>query len=144
MYVSRYYSEKKIDYINLFILISIPISVIHIYLSYKMSLDYVWYKLSNIGQLLYVSLAIIILYNICTKINNKKVEYFVNIINPHTFNIFLYHVLIINIMQFAIYPHFNLSIKYQFLISTFIIFTSVITYCYIANIFNTKKNGQNH
>ena len=116
-----------------------PLTIAHIYFSYKMSLGGFWYKPSGIGQSIYVSLACIVIYNLCIYFKNAKIEKIVNFIEPHTFYIFLYHILFMNILDFVIYPHFNLSIKYKFLISSAVIFLIILGYCYLRNHFQRKK-----
>ena len=138
MYIAKYYLDKKIDYIKTFAIIFIPISIIHLYLSYKMSLGFVWYKLSSIGQVLYVALAIAIIYCLSKKINNKKIDKIVDLINPHTFNIFLYHILVMNGIQFCIYSNVNLSVKYKFVINCVIVIGGMFGYCLLRKLM--KKN----
>ena len=104
-----------------------------------MSLGNFWYKPSGIGQVIYVSLACIVIYNLCLYLKNTKVEKFVNFVEPHTFYIFLYHILFMNILDFVIYPYFNLSIKYKFLISSIVIFSIILGYCYLNNCIQRKK-----
>lgn len=140
MYIAKYYSQKQLDYIKVFAIIFVLILIAHIYLSYKMSLGFVWYKLSSIGQVVYVSLAIAILYYICNKIKNKKIEQITNFINPYTFNIFLYHILIMNIMHWCVFPNFNLSLKDKFIVNTMTILISIFSYCSIKN--NIKKTRE--
>lgn len=117
----------------------IPITLIHIYFSYKMSLGDFWYKPSGIVQVIYVSLACVVIYDLCLYLKNVKFEKIVNFFEPHTFYIFLYHILFMNILDFVIYPYFNLSIKYKFLISSIFIFLIGLGYCYVKNYFQKKK-----
>lgn len=138
MFVAKHYTEKKIRPSWLYWAAFLPISIVHIYLSYKMSLGGFWYKYCEIGQALYVALATILIYNLCIKIDNKEINKIVKFVEPHTFYIFLYHILIMNIMQFVIYPHFNLSVKYQFCISSIVVFGTIFIYCWLKNLLKKK------
>ncbi len=108
----------------------VVISVIHLYLSYLMSIEELWYRNSPIWQVVYSTLAILTLYCVCKKINDNKLDKIINFINPRTFNIFLYHILIINILQFVVYPNYNLGIKAQFIITTCVVMACFLLYCF--------------
>lgn len=138
MFVAKYYTEKKTRLSLLYLSVFLPLSIVHIYLSYKMSLGGFWYRNSGIVQVIYVTLASLLIYNLCIKISNTKVERFANYINPHTFYIFLYHILVMNIMQFVIYPHFNFSVKYQFFITSSVVLGAIFVYCWIRNSIKIK------
>lgn len=139
MFLTKINSSINKKHLVILSTVFIPITLIHIYFSYKMSLGGFWYKPSGIGQVIYVSLACIVIYNLCLCFKNVKIEKTVNFIEPHTFYIFLYHILFMNILDFVIYPHFNLSIKYKFLISSIIIFSIILGYCCLKNRIQRKK-----
>lgn len=139
MFLSKINASIKQKHLVIFSALFIPLTLIHVYFSYKMSLGGFWYKPSGIGQVIYVSLACIVIYDLCLYLKSTKLEKVVNFIEPHTFYIFLYHILFMNILDFVVYPFFNLSIKYKFLISSIIIFFIILGYCYIKNYFQKKK-----
>jgi len=140
MFVSNH--KKEDESTNSLILKIICFSAIfipHMMLSYKMSLGDYWYRISGGVQVLYNTTSILLVYSICKLVKNAKVDKIVDFINPHTYIIFLYHIFIIHVLQFSVYPHFNLNLKYQFLISTIVVFGSVLIYCFIAN--RIKQRG---
>lgn len=139
MFLSKINASINKKHLVIFSALFIPITLIHIYFSYKMSLGDFWYKPSGIGQVIYVSLACIVIYNLCLYFKNVKLEKAVNFVEPHTFYIFLYHILFMNILDFVIYPYFNLSIKYRFIISSIVIFSIILGYCYLRNYGQSKK-----
>lgn len=139
MFFAKICTSLNKKHLRISLSLFIPITLIHIYFSYKMSLGNFWYKPSGIGQVLYVSIACILIYNICFLIKNVILEKLVNFIQPHTFEIFLYHILVINFLDFIIYPYFNLSIKYKFIITNVALFFVIFAYCYVKNYFNRKK-----
>ena len=142
MFVAKYCTKKEIQPFWVYVIGIVPITLVHIYLCYKMSLGGYWYKYSGIGQVLYVSLACIVIYNLCSKNKSKKLEQGIDFVNPHTFYIFLYHILVMNILQFVIYPHFNLSIKYQFILSFIIVYSVIFIYCWIRNPKKKKEQSE--
>ncbi len=142
MFVAKYCTKKEIRPFWAYAIGFVPIAIIHIFLCYKMSLGDYWYRYSGIGQVMYVSLACIVIYNLCLKNRSKRLEKWVDFLNPHTFYIFLYHILVMNILQFVVYPHFNLSIKYQFILSLVIVYSAIFAYCWIRN--QVKKNKPSH
>ncbi|MBQ9314120.1 MAG: acyltransferase [Clostridia bacterium] len=142
MFVAKHYTKKEIRPFWGYVVGFVSIALIHIYLCYKMSLDDYWYKYSGIGQVLYVSLSCVLIYNLCIKNKSKGLEKMIDFINPHTFYIFLYHILVMNILQFVIYPHLNLSIKYQFTISFIIVYFVIFIYCGIRNLKKKKEQSE--
>ena len=139
MFAEKYYTKKEIRPFWGYAIGVVLIALVHIYLYYKMSLGDYWYKYSGIGQVLYVSFACVVIYNLCLKNRSKRIEKLVDFVNPHTFYIFLYHIFVMNILQFVIYPRFNLSIKYQFLLSFVIVYTTIFAYCWLRNLIKKKK-----
>ena len=139
MFFAKLSAQANRKHLGISLAIFIPITIVHIYFSYIMSLGDFWYKPSGIGQVIYVSLACIVIYNLCLYFKNSKVEKAVNFIEPHTFYIFLYHILFMNILDFVIYPYFNLSIKYKFIITSVAMFLVIFAYCYVRNYFHRKK-----
>ena len=133
MFVAKYCTKKEIRPFGAYAIGFVPIALIHIFLCYKMSLGDYWYRYSGVGQVLYVSFANVVIYNLCLKNKSELLEKWIDFVNPHTFYIFLYHILIMNILKFDIYPHFNLSIKYQFILSFVIVYTVIFAYCWIRN-----------
>jgi len=124
---------KKTNCFPLLYTLFLIVSVIHIYLSYKMSLGKLWYKYSGIGQVFYVTISIMVIYRLCTVLKGQKLDMFVSFIDPNTFSIFLYHILIMNVMQFVVYPHFNLSMKYQFVLTSIVVISVIFLYCFVKN-----------
>ena len=139
MFVAKYCAKKEIRPFLAYAIGFILIALIHIFLCYKMSLGDYWYKYSGVGQVLYVSFACVVIYNLCLKNKSEILGKWIYFVNPHTFYIFLYHILVMNILQFVIYPHFNLSIKYQFILSFVIIYSVIFAYCWIRNQVKKKK-----
>lgn len=141
MFVAKHYTKQEIRPFWVYLVGFVPTALAHIYLCYIMSLGNYWYKYSGIGQVLYVSLACVVIYNLCLKNKNEKIEKWIDFVNPHTFYIFLYHILIMNILQFVIYPRFNLSIKYQFIMSFVIVYFIIFIYCWIRNLKKKKEEA---
>ena len=138
MFLAKYRAEKPIRPVWLYAAAFLTAAGVHIALCYRMSLGGFWYRNSGIGQVLYVTTAILLLYICSMKTDCKKVEAIVEFFDPHTLNIFLYHILIMNIMQFVVLPHYDLSIKFQFLIISAVVFTVIFLYCLLMNFLKTR------
>jgi peptidoglycan/LPS O-acetylase OafA/YrhL len=109
------------------------VSVFHLSLSYVMSIGEMWYRSSPFWQVVFSMLVILVTYGICKKTKDKSIDKITGFFNPHTFSIFLYHIFIIHVLQFVIYPHFNFTIKLKFLITSVVVCSIITLYCFIMN-----------
>lgn len=139
MYVAKY--NKKIKANQLLKRAIIPfimIAIIHITFSYMANIGGLQYRSAPILNIIYVILAILILYSSCILIkgNNNKLNNLIEIINKNSYYIYLYHILIIFLLQNEVYYHFNLSIRYRFIISVVVVYLFILAFCMIKKKIN--------
>lgn len=141
MFLAKRFSNTELHKKKLIYLSYGLITPIHIALCYEMSLGNLYYKYAGIGQVLFSIVSILVLYDLSKyfakanwKIANKVVEY----LEPCTYNIYLYHVLLINIIRYSILPYFTNSLSLDFIVNS-IAMTIVITIYAIINNYCNKK-----
>lgn len=110
------------------------IGVAHLSLSYLANMGMFKYKISAIINIIYVISATIALYNGCKLCyKTSKLDNLVNPINKDSYYIYLYHSLIIFILQNEIFTKYYLTIKYKFIISTIVLYSMIFICCYLKN-----------
>ena len=144
MFFAKY--SNKINTTKLLKGLIIPFGVIaciHIGLSYLSNIGKYIYLSSGLINIIYVTLAILVLYSICTIIynNKEKQSKFIEIINADAYYIYLYHILLMHILQNEILCYFNLSIGHRFAISVIVVYFVIISICLLKN--KVKKEFKN-
>ena len=111
------------------------IAVLHILFSYLSIIGKMQYRGAPLINIIYVIFAILVLYNSCAWITKKikKEKILLERINQNSYLIYLYHILLLQILQNEIFCYLNLSIKYQF------IFSCMVIYCVIVIFSMAKK-----
>lgn len=100
------------------------------------------YEFAEIINIFYVALAIFVMYIIANKISKFNfIQSFCDIISKNSFNIFLYHILLLQILQWEIFSlTTKITLKYEFLLTCIIIYSVVIGACYLKSLYNKKRD----
>ncbi|MBE6708364.1 MAG: acyltransferase [Ruminococcaceae bacterium] len=108
--------------------------VIHFGCLYLASTEMLAYPMSDFFNVAYVTFAVAVIYGVFLKIKDKipSVIKFADVVGGASYSIYLYHILVIFILQYGIYPRFAFSIQTKLLISTTVIFGGTIIYAYLA------------
>lgn len=139
MLIAKYRPSKRISPAPLYAVLYLLAAAVHIFLCYRMSLGGFWYRNSGVGQVVYVTAGILFLYNVCLGIGSPGIHKVAAFFDPHTFYIFLYHILVMNVLQFVILPHFAFSVKYRFLIISVVVLGVIFLYCLLMDLIQKKK-----
>jgi len=134
MFFSKYIEKIKINKLLKLIIIPFGITALsHIFFSYKANIDNFHYGCSALVNIIYVTLAIIVMFAICTLLSSKskKLNESVESIDKNSYYIYLYHILIMHLIQNEILIHFNLTIRYRFIISVIFVYLIIIISCFI-------------
>lgn len=108
------------------------ISAVHLYFSYLQMVDGAYYPYANLVNVAYVTTAIIAIYYTCMGIKKNFVYSFSKAISGVSYNVYLYHILVLSVLWYDFFPNFNLSVRDEFLVSTAIVNVLIILYGYIA------------
>ena len=134
MFLAKYMKKTNLNKIlKQYIIPFGIITFLHIYFSYMSNIGTFQYGGSALINIVYVTLAIMIIYSICTLITKKsgKLNGLVEIIDENSYYIYLYHILIMHLLQNEILSHSNLSIRYRFIISVIFVYLIIIISCII-------------
>ncbi len=113
--------------------------IAHITLSYKAFSGNFIYKYAEIVNLLYVAFSIVTMYKIFEKMSQfASVCSIANDLSKVSFSVYLYHILIIFILQYDVFIRFNLSEKYKFLISFAAVYALVFAYSFVMKKIKNK------
>ena len=141
MFLAKYMKKTNLNKIlKQYIIPFGIIAFLHIYFSYMSNIGKLQYSGSALINIVYVTLAIMIIFAICTLITKKsrKLNGLVEVIDENSYYIYLYHILIMHLLQNEILSYFNLSIRYRFMISVIFVYLIIIISCIIKRKMNIK------
>lgn len=127
--------DNKLRLVN--VLIWIIAALTHLVFSYRAILGDFIYHYSNIVNILYVTLSIISIYDICSKlcVRYDGLYKFSNDFANVSYSVYLYHILAIFILQYDVFPYFAMSVKERFAISFIVVYFLIIVYSILNNKF---------
>lgn len=133
MLFAKYRIYEKINKIYVAGIVGFVITaIIHLTLSYMALSGKIIYRYAEIVNMVYVTFSIIVMYSSFIKLGKNNVIYkFADIISNSSYNIYLYHIMIIFILQYDIFPRFDLSIRNEFAISFFVVYSLIILYSFL-------------
>ncbi len=136
--------DKNISFKKIVLLLScfVVVAIVHISLSEIMSLGTYWYRPAGAVQVIYSCLAVLSFMVLAKEIHSSFIEKIVSFVNPHTFFIFLYHVLVIYFVNYTLLATQNVSLKENFLVNTVVMLFFIVISCLIRNKLITKKGRQ--
>lgn len=148
MVFAKYKPFDRIKYSGATSILAFVLSgVVHLGYSYITTLKGAWYEYEGIGGIVYSITAIAAIYYICLKISDHldPIHKFASAVSSTSYYIYLYHILLIFILQYDVYPRFSLSVSEEFLISCVVVFGAAVVYAILwPKIRNriTKKRKQ--
>ena len=100
------------------------------------------YKYAEIMNIIYVAFAIFAMCIIAKWISKLNfVQTFCDMISKNSYDIYLYHILLLQLLQWEIFSlTTKLTIKYEFLITCIVIYGVIIGLCYLKRIYDKKCN----
>ena len=106
------------------------VAFLHLLFSYLSTIGKMQYIGAPLINIIYVTLATFVLYNVCIWIEKKtkKKNLLLESINQNSYFIYLYHILILQLLQNEIFCYFNLSIRYQFILSLVATYSVIIVF----------------
>lgn len=145
MFFAKYI--KKININKWFKFLIIPwvlIAITHLGFSYLSNIGKYVYSCSGLVNILYVTITMLILYAICKLLIEKynKTTKLLEIINNDSYYIYLYHILLMHILQNDILIYFNLSIRNKFIVSTITVFLTIISIILLKNMLIEKAKAR--
>lgn len=145
MYFAKYIlasSSKKKFIITLCSgLLLFPTGAYYIYRTYLSLTRQIPFYAAETFNLIYVSCAVILLYGILGAVSGKlgkKLQSFINVIGSSSYYIYLYHILLLQLLQFEFFTRVFVTAKINFLIS-FAVLYSVSIICAYLRYFVLKK-----
>ena len=149
MYVARVKKEKvNLKCFTLEAIIFIVCSILVIISQYRAAISNVsfeYYGSLFIVYALYGSVFFLDLFNIVGKRESKLQDGIIRLFDANTYDIFLYHILFMNICQYEFLSGKNLSLGAQFAITTVFTGVLIILWCLTKNCLHKfKKMSQNH
>ena len=108
-------------------------AVVHVRLSYMASLGKLIYSYAASMNIAYVAFAASAIYCIFSRFSDRyqALDGFAQTMGKVSYNVYLYHILVMLILQHNIFPHFYLTIKYRFAISFIIVYSLILAYGYL-------------
>ncbi len=131
MVFSKY---KCMEKSNKLFLAALPVSflsaLVHLSKSY---LSLTWrdaYYYANLVNMVYVTSVIVVLFGVCTMAGGEF-----NLLSKYSrgfgevsYNVYLYHILVMNIMQYDVLPLYETTVKSRFIITTAVVFGAIFAY----------------
>lgn len=108
-------------------------AIVHISLSYMASLGKTIYSLAPVVHIIYVSSATAAIYCIFSRLSARleAINGFFESFGNVSYNVYLYHLLVMLILQHDIFPNFYLTIKDKFAISFVVVYSLIFAYAYL-------------
>ncbi len=107
--------------------------IVHLFFVYRDMGGGFVYRMEDILHIVYITLAIFLLYGLCLTVKDKfkPIHICAEAVSRKSFSIYLYHVFVIFWMQYNVYPYYSITIKYQLLYTSGIVFGLIFVYCFI-------------
>ena len=117
------------------------ILIFHIFRLYELEYAGQKYELFPIVNMIYITLAIILLYAVSEEFlrYSKKVIRLSGLLGRCSYSIYLYHLLFIYVFRYDILPHCNLSVKGEFFVTTAAVYAIIAGYCLIIHFSGRKR-----
>jgi peptidoglycan/LPS O-acetylase OafA/YrhL len=119
----------------------IVILIFHIFRLYMAEYGEYSYEMFPVLNMIYIILAIILLYAVSEEFlrYSSGIMRLSGLLGRCSYSIYLYHLLLISVLKYEILPHFNFSIKGEFLVTTAYIYTLIAIYCIIIRFAGRKR-----
>lgn len=140
MFWAKYDLYKKFN-IPKISLAYVMVSAFHLFRLYLSEYSGKTYRLFAVFNIAYIILAIILLYAISEDFlkYSKKIMTASKLLGKCSYSIYLYHLLVIYILKYDILPRFSLSVKWEFFITTAIVYCLILFYCVSISFMKKEK-----
>ena len=115
--------------------------IIHMVKLCLLEYDGVPYRTFHVINIIYVTLAIFAFYGLSEEFLSRF-EHIISvsrIISDCSYSIYLYHLLVIFILQYDILPRYSLSVKWNFFLTTSVVYSVIAIYCMIIRRSKRRK-----
>ena len=119
---------------------------VHIYRQYLVCGGVDSYPFSSQAETVYSTLAILLIFSLSTFVTDKskKISGIAASFERVSYNIYLYHLLLMIMLDYHIYAHLSLSIKQKFFISSAVVFSLAAIYFFCDIMIRKRtKNEKN-
>ncbi|MBE7048852.1 MAG: acyltransferase [Ruminococcaceae bacterium] len=119
----------------------IGVAVLHIGLSFLSTRGIIFYHFAEIVNIVYVLLSILVLLFVsrCCR-NVSLLQEAATVMSNTSYQIYLYHCLVISFLRYDILARFHLSVRYEFLCVSIMLVCTIALYCVLGNYMKNKKN----
>ena len=115
-------------------------AAVHMSLSYFSSLGRIQYGFAGIVNIVYVVTAIFAMYGVFMKMGNRNgICKYASIIGGVSYEVYLYHILAIFLLQYDVYPRYSFSVSEMLVISTAAVFALIHIFAYTMNYIRRRK-----
>jgi len=117
---------------------------VHFYFSYMATLGKRSYRYAEFVNIIYVFFSICLLYGICVLISRKSPPIYsmAGILGDVSYSVYLYHILIISVLQYDVYIFFNLTPMDQFAISFAVVYSLICIYAFSVWKIKSLRNAK--
>ena len=119
-----------------FLITAIP----HLSLSYMAREGVIIYRYAEIANIIYVTFSIISIYGACIRLSEKYnyINRCAKMLGSISYNVYLYHILVIFMLEYDVFSRFSLSVKAEFASSFIVIYSLIFIYGFL----NRKNNAR--
>ncbi|MCR4719319.1 MAG: acyltransferase [Firmicutes bacterium] len=99
------------------------------------------YEMFPVINMIYIVFAIIVFYAASEEVlrYSPRIMYLSRLIGKCSYSIYLYHLLVIFVLKYDILPHFGLSVKREFFVTTATVYALIAVYCLTVHFAGRKK-----
>ncbi len=123
----------------------LPAAILHISLSYMSGLERFVYSYAEIVNIIYVTFSIMTIYGVCIRLSGKYdfINKYAKMLGNISYNVYLYHILVIFFLEYDVFPYFDLSVKERFVISFIFVYSLIFIYGFLSrkNYARSRENG---
>ena len=100
------------------------------------------YRTFPVFNIIYTILAIIVLYALSEDFlkYSRRVMTASNLLGECSYSIYLYHLLVIDILKYDILSRYSLSVKWEFFWVTVMVYSVIVAHCAVIHISKKEKN----
>ncbi len=115
-------------------------AAVHLYFSYISSLGVLVYKYGNLINIVYVTSAVCTIYGLCDRYVQKSKAMCTasKALGAVSYNVYLYHILIIFVLLYDIFPKFGLYAAQKLVIAFVVVYFCVFVYAYVKSYIGKK------
>jgi len=118
-------------------------TAVHMSLSYFSNIGRITYNFAGVVNIVYVITAIFAMYGVFIILGNQKgILNYASVIGGVSYEVYLYHILAIFLLQYDVYPRYSFSVSEMLLISTVTVFVLIHVFAYTMNYLHRRKTAK--